>query len=208
MRDHLKCISLSIFSKGLCSFEVLLYTVGSLNIQQCINFYRVIIVLYLCPVRATYLSEVSYCKHILVLTFNSFSSWSKGLHLEGETHKGNPHLSAYQNHHIWRHMVLSGQNADEKLSSESCVNTPLNRPCPGISCPVLLWRLKRYTAATIRRNHRRAPTLPINTGSWSRARTSDSSPLSLSDPGGGPICGSETNRSRIIRSEVMITSPL
>ena len=51
-------------------------------------------------------------------------------------------------------------------------------------------------AATIRIHHRRAPMLPINTGSWSRAQTCDRSRPSLPDSGGWPICGSEKMESK------------
>lgn len=52
--------------------------------------------------------------------------------------------------------------------------------------PFLPWRLNRQTAAIIKLHHMRAPILPINSGSWSRAKAPE-----WSDWDEPVLCGSE-----------------
>lgn len=82
-------------------------------------------------------------------------------------------------------------------------DTPLALPRLGSRWPVLPLRFKRQMTATIKPHHRRAPMLPINTGSCREARTWETSRLWLSDSRRPPLWGSEE---KAIRLQVNITS--
>lgn len=86
--------------------------------------------------------------------------------------------------------VKKNINSDSKMYyfwlTLSKYGLPFDLPCFGMRRPFLPWRLNRQTAAIIKLHHMRAPILPINSGSWSRAKAPEWS--GWEEP---VLCGSE-----------------